>query len=156
MVKPVYPKKYRKITPAINKIIHKMYNDGFLQIEIARRFNLSSSTITKTLHERSRRIALANSRMHTKEYRKDPEYRAKINEAIRINVNKRYHNDKKYKKFLIDYSVIDKQKRKEYLKEYRRLYYQRKRKELQLIKRKNFTINKHKQEHTKRKIGEKR
>ncbi len=141
MKKPKYPKKYRKITPQINKKIHEMYNAGYLQIEIARHFGLASSTITKTLHERSKITAYENSKLHNREYRKDPSYRSKINEAVRENVKKRYHTDKKYKKFLKEYSVVDKARRKEYLKKYYREYHKRKRKELQLFKRKTIITN---------------
>ena len=135
--KPKYPRKYRKVTPDMKTSIRAMYLSGIKQIEIARYFGLSSPTITKTVHERSRLISIANSRKHTREYIKNPEYRARINEAIRKNVKKRYHHDKKYKKFLLDYSVYDKQNRKDYLKKYHRDYYLRKKEEdKQLLKRK--------------------
>ena len=135
--KPKYPKKYRKVTPEINEKIHLLYKNGMKQIEIARYFNLSPPTITKRLHEKSRLISLASSKKLNRIYRKDPNYVAKINEAVRKSVNRRYHNDKSYRKFLKDYSYFDKRNRRDEISEYNKRWYLENK--LKLIKRNNLT-----------------
>ncbi len=140
MKKPKYPKIYRKVTPEMDRMIHEMYGNGWMQADIARHFKLSSATITKRLHERSRQISLASSRKWTKIYRQDPAYVEKVNESVRKNVNKRYHNDKKYNKFLKNYSYYDKRNRREYLRDYNRKRYLKQK--LELLKRNSMPEHK--------------
>lgn len=138
LVAPIAPKKYRKVTPQINFMIHKLYNDGWKQVNIARRFNLSNSTITKILHEKSHKKSLENAKKHNRKYLKDPKYRKKINEAIRKNVKKRYKNDPRYKKYLIDYSSYSDKKNKERVQKYNHDYYMKNK--VKLLKRKKILL----------------
>lgn len=129
MNKPKYPKKYRKVTPKILKEIKSLALSGWSHADIAVKFNLHRVTVTRRLDPKARERALAGTRAWLKIRTQDPKYREKVREAIRKNVNDRYHSDARYRRFLIDLSVVDKIKRREYIKKYSREYYQRRKNE---------------------------
>jgi len=138
--KPKYPKKYRKITPRILKQIKLLSSEGWSHAEIALKFNVHRVTITRRLDPESRERALAGTRAWIKIRNEDPKYRAEVRESIRKNVNERYHNDKKYRKFLNDYSYFDKRVRRDAISRYNRMRYMQQK--LTLLKRKNLSERK--------------